>query len=602
MTSSWIVAGFGHCQRNTSSGVLLLPSLRDCLAQCEAAGRRHCSHVSYSDTNVLRPASQGHVGECQLSVLCDRLQAVRAGAVTYRRQVRPKASSSSPQKRDQSSRGSPTASRASNVVTLALARRLDEQPPQQGHVGNIQDKLLGDLQVCYQLGAQGLSLGDGCAASEALFHLEKASQHSRLTDKAVSAVVRFRSADGYLLCADGGLIGLRSVCTLADWKVENSLWTSLDNELAVGSEICSAEIESIGDDAAAEPAQCRSYLAVADGKLVLRGVADAERPRQRWIVGFAQAWRAEFVQQASAADVKPQGMLLPSSTTQLPTLKLHAGKLKAFTWIPDVWLLASPSYRPLLDRLQRSLALGGHPVRVHLRWYMDLRDASASGWGFTGNMLGFGYGKVALTFEALLWAELQISRGESSPLVIIMDLDVQVFPGWADTIRSCVVAGGPLGADDLEAADMCFLQQPPHPFDIVNGGLLVMRGGSPAAISLMHAMLARYQSLELFPRLFPEDPADYLNDQPSINGVLLRTKRADEQLALRWAVYNPAVAFTGLRTFVSPLSVTLQHATGSTNLQGKLEGMDRLRCIRLLYQAIQCLVVALPLEVLAFLL
>lgn len=236
----------------------------------------------------------------------------------------------------------------------------------------------------------------------------------------------------------------------------------------------------------------------------------------------------------------------------------------------DVWMIASRSYHQLLRNVRRSLEVAGEPACVYTRWFRDIRDVTGSHWSLGLDSFAYSFRRFLSIAEAFLVASMRsqpATREGEAPLLAIMDLDVQVFPGWSQALRSCL--SGP------RAADACFPQQPPHPTEDANGGIWALRGDRQPALALMQSTLARLQGLEVLLRMFPEQPINCV-DQPTVNAILHQVRRHRGQKSLRWGIYHPeSVPVRGVAQGLKPSRVFLHHATGAINLQQKVEVLER---------------------------
>merc|ERR1719201_112959 len=113
----------------------------------------------------------------------------------------------------------------------------------------------------------------------------------------------------------------------------------------------------------------------------------------------------------------------------------------------------------------------GDRVRIHVRWVREMRGVTEEDWGYS-IFSAYNRRKFHLTFEALLDAEMHRQRNANArtSMVVVLDLDVVVLPGWSRALRSCL--------EGKRGAHVCFFEQPSHPFEIANCGVVVLRGGS----------------------------------------------------------------------------------------------------------------------------
>lgn len=247
-----------------------------------------------------------------------------------------------------------------------------------------------------------------------------------------------------------------------------------------------------------------------------------------------------------------------------------------------LWLMASSSYSHALERFFMTLEAASDPVRVCIRWVPDMKVVEKKGFILNldqpkgRHVFLFNYRKILLLFEALLVASVE--RHGPSPMVVVMDLDVQVFSGWTHTLRVCVDGNG--------AADVCFFQQPGFVDERIqqaNSGVVVFRGQS-AVGALLSAQVARLQAFDSVTQIFPHSSYDGLEyEQLSLNYILTRIRlevsRAQASTgatqAVKFGLYNPLLAHVGMFLTHAVLSVTLHHATSSdASLRDKLRLMD----------------------------
>lgn len=301
-----------------------------------------------------------------------------------------------------------------------------------------------------------------------------------------------------------------------------------------------------------------------------------------WAVGFLQPRRSElFERDQGGGSQCSNSSTVPGTFVQrgVGARRSAAENAGALPVVPhaEVWLLASQSYQRLLSMARASLAAAGGSFCVHLRWFRNIRDTSSNNWDVGFDSLAYSYRKLLLTAEALLLAQNLSPSTQatcmSSGMVIIMDLDVQVFQGWQHAMQAC-----------LRAADVCMPQQPAHPTEDANGGLLALRArGRPAAQALLHATLARLQSLEVLLRAGAPPRSQYRNeglsfvDQPAINAILRQARRFRGPRSLRWGIFNPDLfpVVGTVAALMRPWQLLLHHATGPINLKQKLQCLEQ---------------------------
>jgi len=298
-----------------------------------------------------------------------------------------------------------------------------------------------------------------------------------------------------------------------------------------------------------------SYLGHRSGQAVLASWLswNSSKVRTRWAIGVRQHWRADMVAKHASR-----------------IIDIGHGSIGA-----DVWALASPNYAPYLSRFIAAFHEVGDHVRLHLHWVPQLRDALRSGFQESFNYARLALHKALALFDALLWAALR--PRDQSLAMVLMDLDVHVFPGWLGALEACT-----------SRAHACLLQQPGHAAraaEPVNSGLLVLRRGSPQAATLPHALLARVQSTEIVEYLSAEGRE---HDQGIINAILRHVADERGSRSLRWGIYRPQLAYVGMYESGNTLSLRMHHATSSSarmpdklrilTAQSKLAAWTRTQC------------------------
>eukprot|EP00930_Biecheleria_cincta_P034717 TRINITY_DN23956_c0_g1_i1.p1 TRINITY_DN23956_c0_g1~~TRINITY_DN23956_c0_g1_i1.p1 ORF type:complete len:500 (-),score=63.53 TRINITY_DN23956_c0_g1_i1:15-1415(-) len=310
------------------------------------------------------------------------------------------------------------------------------------------------------------------------------------------------------------------------------------------------------------------FLAVLDGRpsMIPQNALNASEVKSCWSIGYQQSWSQEHWRSVWPEKLSVGAPVLHHSQRTL------------------LWLMVSENYRYAFDRLLRSLEAAGDPVQVCARWSPDMKITTLAGFTLNSDhptnrhIFWFNYRKYLVLFEALLFSLSMPAR--ASPMVVIMDLDVQVFPGWTHTLRKCV--------DGRSAADICFLQQAGFGDERVqqaNSGVEVFHGGSSAVESLFGAQVGRLHGSEIEAELLPTgDHMDF--EQMSLNQILSRIRATSVESAasgatpemftpIRWGIYNPLIAYTGMFLTHAVLSAKLHHATASNaKLKDKLGLMD----------------------------
>ena len=274
--------------------------------------------------------------------------------------------------------------------------------------------------------------------------------------------------------------------------------------------------------------------------------------------------------------------------------------------LPIVWLMASPGYEKTLQRLLRSFEEAKEPCEVKVRWVPDMKDTTKEGFILMGKLspsyrvFYFNYVKFLFLFEALLDA---LTAKQKVPMVVVMDLDVQVFPNWVTTLRRCLEDDGKgTGAAKPLGADVCFLQQAAfgdRRLQQANSGVLVFGGEKGGATgnragkdrqhllrfaSFLHALVQRLQAQELLCHLLPfSEPVAF--EQLHMNYILNHIRHTVEAFedgadgnsveAMRWGIYSPLVAYAGMFLTHAVLTDTVHHATASNvRLKQKLRFLD----------------------------
>ncbi|CAE7559269.1 DD3-3 [Symbiodinium sp. CCMP2456] len=624
--SGWALAGLGHCGGSGGESwelQRLETNLRRCLQRCQELAR--CSHVSFLDTTVVREGSRGLTwGLCWIYAACPKLLSTLPGFATFRRQRRN--DDARKEQAEQAEQAAPRSSSAGSQWGAAVAEATAQTPHVQVTLAlspslaeSLQDRFE-HRQLCVApgggAGAGGagarprlLAKAPGCGLGleeeeHALFEVRRvevegvsgasrASRASRVQvgpHELVSVFVEI-SWKGYKLCAEGEEISL-SRC---DGPLHSSLWElqrAGEGHESLPSEPClwlrSAEAEAQQDERSELGGR---YLALQDSRLQLRSRGSGGC----WHLGQKQTWTEQHFQAAEEPE-EAYWSFGPTDMTEKT---------------PVVWLMASKSYRFLLERLKLSFRQAGEAVRVQVRWVPDMKDTKLEGFKLMGSLspsykvFYFNYAKYLFLFEALLEAETAFSE---TPLLVVMDLDVQVFPGWTSTLRRCLADDGLTQSEEEEegtpgtpaaalpkGAEVCFLQQAAFGdgrLQQANSGVLVFGGTKTKKESqrsslgsfgaLLGALVSRLQSQEIFAQLLPNgEPVAF--EQLHLNYVLnFIRKRAEaaergggKMSLVRWGIYSPLVAYAGMFLTHAILTDTVHHATASNvNLKEKLRFLE----------------------------
>eukprot|EP00927_Polykrikos_kofoidii_P042306 TRINITY_DN3618_c0_g3_i1.p1 TRINITY_DN3618_c0_g3~~TRINITY_DN3618_c0_g3_i1.p1 ORF type:complete len:663 (-),score=54.90 TRINITY_DN3618_c0_g3_i1:27-2015(-) len=547
----WSLFGLGHCPLRFSPSSVSPPrrarSLKSCLGRCEALGPRRCRFVSFVDTDVLRKASTPRGGACHVTASCPALEASTAGAVTLYRRGWPQRRV--PQGPD---RGKLAKSRSFSA-TIAVASAFDEASSWR-------------KQICAMMN-QSAVLRFVCRDPDAgLFRLQP-SRHSDAAkplgtfSKTDRAPLYIRHRSGAYLCADGGRPHFSLPCRRSLWHVITNFNS---HRIELDARVRSRVFKDSNDAEACvwlRSAGSNLLLGSLGNRLVLapRQAWNQSTPSTRWHVGFDQPLAREMLHSITGTE---------SFDIQRSEAETDDGQENLSRRpLPQVWLMATKSYREALEHTSSVFYRAGDDVTVHVRWADDLRNVTAVGFSpIAGSGEGyhhffrFSYLRFLLLFEALLHAEF----ADSSTAIFVMDLDIGVYSGWTHDLQSCVLAD--TMSTGQRYAHACFLQQPVtdvQALQLINAGLWVLRGRSWAPKALVHSLIARLQSLEVHMLGFG-GAATIEHDQMSLNALLHRVRDESGLNSLRWAIYNPSVAYTG--TFISPtpLSLRLYHATSST--------------------------------------
>ncbi|CAE8672215.1 unnamed protein product [Polarella glacialis] len=587
-SSQWTLAGFGHCPLRSTrfrrgAGNLRTPSLEACLGRCETLGPQRCRFASYLDADVILKAA-ARQGACLLSRRCSALRSTNPGAVTF-------VWRSSADGRMHRPRDSPgyrrSASDGASSVTLSLTG------------SSFSSASHWRPQLCAEgkPDAQEMRLATPCKSESAgLFHISLVnSRGSRINLATLTAqtnlTVFIATASGEMLCGDGGNLHLARSCELSRWEILRAGFRPFIDTTEVSTHWW---LRLDGKFLAASPG----------GRVDLLHWDDANRlQRQRnWAVGYQQAWRQEH---------------LPSDLPQVQDLGPPPPPGEPRT---HLWLMASRSYQKAYELLKDSLQAAGESVRVFVRWAPDMKVIAEGGFQLNQDLpegvhvACFNYRKYLLIFEALLVASLETRKKQ--PMVVVMDLDVQVFPGWTRNLRRCVFGDDSNNNNNNDsdsnnyknntnynndnsninynnnfnynnhnketarAADACFLQQPAFGvsrLQLANSGIEVFRGGSSGAGSLLHASVLRLQGMQLLIDLLPE--VTWIEfEQLSLNMILHRIQQERTSRSMRWGVYSPMLAHVGMFVQSSLLTTTVHHATSSTaNLADKLRILPAVR-------------------------
>ncbi|CAE7866793.1 DD3-3 [Symbiodinium microadriaticum] len=618
----WALAGLGHCGSQKLQG--LETNLQLCLRRCQEPTKKEqelarCSHVSFLDATVVKEeGSRGLTwGLCWIYAACPQLLSTLPGFATFRRQ-RP----NGPKAKEQVPRHSPSAGQWGAAVVASTA--FFSSPPKEAQSVQVTLALSPSLaesvsedrfehrQLCVAplRGANPRLLakapGD-CEEEElALFEVRRAAPHAPRPRKQVGphelvSVLVEISWKGYKLCAEAEGEGEEISLSRCEGPLQSSLWElqrAGEGHETLPSEPCLwlKSAEGQRDDRRGE-----RYLALQDSERLqlLSGLGGG---RNCWHLGQQQTWTEQHFEEPPEATERTE-------RTAAPVV---------------VWLMASKSYRFALERLLSSLRQAKEAVRVQVRWVPDMKDTRKEGFKLMGTELSpsykvfyFNYAKYLFLFEALLEAE----TAEETPLLVVMDLDVQVFPGWTSTLRRCLADDGlkqseeeeedeeeeapegPVGPAPLAprqpGADVCFLQQAAFGdgrLQQANSGVLVFGSGRKTRTrrrrssslgrfgGLLGALVQRLQSQEILARLLPEEEPvafEQLHLNYVLNFIRKRAEAAEAQLAervprlLRWGIYSPLVAYAGMFLTHAVLTDTVHHATASNvNLKEKLRFLE----------------------------
>ena len=114
-----------------------------------------------------------------------------------------------------------------------------------------------------------------------------------------------------------------------------------------------------------------------------------------------------------------------------------------------------------------------------------------------------------------------------------------------------------------------------HRWQQANSGVIVFRASAGVG-ALFHALAARLQGQEVFSRLLPTlDVIAF--EQLHLNYILTEIRKAAKlglPTLVKWGIYNPLVAYSGMFLTSAILSDTVHHATASNaDLRSKLRLM-----------------------------
>lgn len=362
-----------------------------------------------------------------------------------------------------------------------------------------------------------------------MFHIIRTSKEAM--------TVQIRSSVGTFLCADGGHVHLAPKCRWAYWNIVRH-FSNLRRRPKDGLQASRIARGYLTNDGEAcvwlQLAGTTSYLSHLGGQALLApwSAWNSSKLQTRWALGVRQPWRVEVV-------------------GRRPATIIDIGKGSSSA---DVWVLVSPNYAPHLNQFISALWEAGDHVCLHVQRIPQLRDAHQSGWHETWNYAFFTQLRVISLFDAMLWAARRPHEPVSS--IVVVDLDVQVFPGWVDALHSCT--------SESVGAHVCFMQQPGHALEYIepiNAGLIFLDGRSIQAARLPHAMLARLQGTDIIWHL--TGAAGLEHDQMILNAILARVAQEHSHGSLRWGFYNPAVAYVGMQPADTFLSLRIHHATWS---------------------------------------
>ncbi|CAE7221783.1 DD3-3 [Symbiodinium sp. CCMP2592] len=615
-SDGWALAGLGHCGSRAEQR--LETNLQLCLQHCQESVR--CSYASFLDTTVVREGSRSLTwGLCWIYGTCPKLLSTLPGfatfrrrrlndvgsALTHREEEPPMASKADP---EPGSWGAAVeATRAPHVeVTLALSPSLAESLKDRFEHRQLCVALRDGRNPRLLAKAPGsCNDGEDASAGASLFQVrrvqsagesgEAALRRSVGPQELVSVLVEISWRD-HKLCV--GKEGPRNISLSRDCGAgaggaggaggAASLWElqrAGEGHESLPSEPClwlKAKSQEQGHE------NQQSYLALQDWRDLVLVSWPELGAGGCWHMGGKQTWTEQHFEKRETAE----------ST---------AGRSSVSA---VVWLMASESYSFALKRLLSSFRQAGEAVRVQVRWVPDMKDTQKEGFKLMGGfspsykVFYFNYAKYLFLFEALLEAV----TAEETPLLVVMDLDVQVFPGWTSTLRRCLVDDGLKQSEEEKkeeeckvpsetGADVCFLQQAAFGdgrLQQANSGVLVFGSGkggpasSQASLSLgrfgalLGALVQRLQSQEVLAQLLPSsEPVAF--EQLHLNYVLNfirkhveRPKERDLQLrVVRWGIYSPLVAYAGMFLTHAILTDTVHHATASNvNLKEKLRFLE----------------------------
>eukprot|EP00439_Symbiodinium_sp_Y106_P047664 s2514_g6.t1 len=617
-SGGWALAGLGHCGSRAEQR--LETNLQLCLQHCQESVR--CSYASFLDTTVVREGSRSRSltwGLCWIYGTCPKLLSTLPGFATFRKRRNygsqpPTGSKASqdPADPDPGSWGAAVeATRSPHVeVTLALSPSLAESLKDRFEQRQLCVALRGRNRNPRLLAKAPGSCDEDPSAgsgSGSLFQVraqsggeaEAAEQRSLGPQELVSVLVEISWRD-YKLCASSRNISvsLSRDCGANSGSGGSSLWElqrAGEGHESLPSEPCLwLKAKSQGQAGQEQGESPQRYLALQDSRdLVLVSWLELGEGGGCWHMGGKQTWTEQHFEK-SRETVESTGKSGISAV---------------------VWLMASESYSFALKRLLSSFRQAGEAVRVQVRWVPDMKDTQKEGFKLMGEFSSsykvfyFNYAKYLFLFEALLEAV----TAEETPLLVVMDLDVQVFPGWTSTLRRCLVDDGLKQSEQSEeeeeerprpqpgrlqpgaGADVCFLQQAAFGdgrLQQANSGVLVFGSAAGAGAlgrfgAFLGALVQRLQSQEVLAQLLPSsEPVAF--EQLHLNYVLNfirkhverergeRGERERNRLrVVRWGIYSPLVAYAGMFLTHAILTDTVHHATASNvNLKEKLRFLE----------------------------
>lgn len=237
-------------------------------------------------------------------------------------------------------------------------------------------------------------------------------------------------------------------------------------------------------------------------------------------------------------------------------------------WSPEeamhVFAFVSPGFLGMFNAFFRSLEQANDHAVLFLHNqsvedYVPL-NSNRTSWGTPTDQRGRDYHKTSLMVRAV-WESFRAGARQA----LLSDIDIQLFPGWAELVRGCTAA-----------APFCLGQQPglwPERARPFNSGILAMRSDM-ATLELVLDLLAQYE-----PQLYWEDPGKepkfYHLEQDVISQYLF------ERGPRLWGVFNPQLVKHGdyvWDAYVPFLKLKVVHVcASSTTHRKKLNSMQSIR-------------------------